>query len=309
MNGVIKDYFTFSGKERIAIIILLLLIGSFISLPYFYSAKKKKPLPDQELRMQMAQLQPQGRQQDFTGGRNEDDWQQQYPVSSNLTPQKFELFDFDPNTLDAGGWKKLGLSDKTIHTIFNFRNKGGKFHTPEDLRKIWGLKKEEADRMIPYAKVNNPLPHPFIDYRSGFKRAVTTEIPLPVDVNTATPEQLMQLPGMDHSIPYRIIRFREQLRGFWDLEQIKQTYGMSDSVYKIIRPFLKIDSTTLPKININACTVTQLNREPYISRTIAQAIILYRNHHGVYQKVEDIKKIAFLTNEMFQKIAPYLTIQ
>ncbi|ULT43472.1 hypothetical protein KRR40_08600 [Niabella defluvii] len=34
------------------------------------------------------------------------------------------LFSFDPNTLDADGFKKLGLRDKTIRTLLNYRNKG-----------------------------------------------------------------------------------------------------------------------------------------------------------------------------------------
>ena len=36
------------------------------------------------------------------------------------TKPEGELFAFDPNILDAAGWKKLGLRDKTINTIQNF---------------------------------------------------------------------------------------------------------------------------------------------------------------------------------------------
>ncbi len=305
MNRIIKDYFTFSAKERIAVTILLLLIGGFIALPYLFQPEKKKPPEDAALHAQLAQLQQPSRQQD---GKNEEDWQQPYQASSDITPQQYELFSFDPNTLEAKDWKRLGLSDKTIHTILNYRSKGGKFRTPEDLRKIWGLKKEIADRIVPFAKLP-PLPvRPFNAY--GQRQMISVPpITTPLDINTATPQQLMQVPGMDHSIPYRIISYRDKLGGFFNPDQVKQTYGMNDSVYRLIRPFLKTDSTTIPKININTCTVYQLNREPVISRNIAQAIIIYRNHHGAYQQVTDIRKIAFLTEEMFQKIAVYLTVQ
>jgi competence protein ComEA len=49
MKRIIKDYFTFSKKERTAIIILLLLIACFIAAPYLYSVKRKPPVINQAL--------------------------------------------------------------------------------------------------------------------------------------------------------------------------------------------------------------------------------------------------------------------
>ena len=66
---------------------------------------------------------------------------------------KQELFFFDPNTLAEDGFVKLGLSQKIIHTLINYRNKGGYFKTPEDIRKIYGLSKADADRLIPYIRI------------------------------------------------------------------------------------------------------------------------------------------------------------
>ena len=310
MNRIIREYFTFSKKERVAVIILLSLIGGFIALPYlFLSTKTVNPVADKELITQLAKLQ-QNRPKEITNNK-EGELLQTYQSSIDTPPLKFELFPFDPNTIDPTVWKRLGLSDKTIHTILNYRNKGGKFRSAEDIRKIWGLRKEEADRIIPYAKVaitqNQSTYYHSINKQVAYK---TATIPTsPFDINTASPQDLMQIPGMDHSIPYKIIRFRDKLGGFWDVQQVKQTYGMTDSLYKVILPFLKIEKTTLRKININSCSVNELNREPFISHTIAQAIIIYRNQHGSYQNIEDIKKIAFLTEEMFQKIMPYLTVQ
>lgn len=308
MKRFIKEYFTFSKKERVAVCILLFLICGFIALPYLFTPKTVTVVADKELTDQIAQLQKNG---SSATDKNEEGGQQTYQPSLNTAPPAFELFPFDPNTIDSNGWKKLGISDKTIHTIVNYRNKGGKFRSPEDIRKIWGLRKEDADRIIPYAKVA------VTQYQSTYTHSINksivykaASIPVaPLDINTATPQELMQIPGMDHSIPYKIVRFREKLGSFWDVQQVKQTYGMSDSLYQVILPFLKIEKTTLQKININSCNITELNREPFISRQIAQAIIIYRNQHGNYQNIEDIKKIVFLTQEIFEKISPYLTVK
>ena len=152
MKRIIREYFTFSKKERVAVIILLSLIGGFIALPYlFLSTKTVKSAADKELIAQLAKLQ-QNRPPEITN-KNEGEVQQTYQSSTDIKPLKFESFPFDPNTIDNTGWKRLGLSDKIIHTILNYRNKGGKFRSAEDIRKIWGLRKEDADRIIPYAKV------------------------------------------------------------------------------------------------------------------------------------------------------------
>ena len=50
---------------------------------------------------------------------------------------------------------KLGLSQKIIHTLINYRSKGGYFKTPEDIRKIYGLSKTDADRLIPYVRITS----------------------------------------------------------------------------------------------------------------------------------------------------------
>ncbi len=79
----------------------------------------------------------------------------QYDRNSNnyYTKSKGELFYFDPNTLSAEGWKRLGLRDKTIGTIQNYLSKGGKFRKPEDVSKIYGLFPNEYERIAPYIKI------------------------------------------------------------------------------------------------------------------------------------------------------------
>ncbi len=304
MKRIMKEYFTFSKKERIAVIILLCLIAAFLAAPYFLEKEKQKPIIDTALQEQLIKL-----QQNNT-----------YSVSNNKVEinndsssiNKVDFFVFDPNTIDAEGWKKLGLNDRLIATILNYRNKGGKFRTAEDIRKIWGLKKEDADRLIPFVQIQSTTDN-YNNYTNNYnysknKSSSQKKITTPIDINIATAEELMQLPGMNHSLPFRIINYREKLGSFVNLQQIKAAYGMTDSIYQLINPYLKIDLNTIKKININTASEYELSLNPNISRDIAKAIIIYRNQHGNYQKLEDLKKIVFINEEMFQKIVPYLTV-
>ena len=130
-----------------------------------------------------------------------------------------------------------------------------------------------------------------------------------VDINTATVEQLRNIPGMGNGLLYRILKYKERLGGFMTIEQVKETYGMSDSAFVLMQPFLKLFSPIITKININTATDYDLSGHPYIERNVAKAIVLYRIQHGNYQTINDIMKIVFIKEPLFQKIAPYLTVQ
>ena len=303
MKQLLKDYFSFSKKETVAAIILVVLIGGFIVLPYVYKTNNSKPVLDKNLQDQVAKVQ----QTPTVSDSVDEGSRQSFQPSNTVIETKFALFEFDPNTLDAAGWKRLGVRDKTINTIFNYRSKGGKFRKPEDISKIWGLRPIEAERIIPYARINTPQSNyaksTFTSYEPS-KKVISI-----IDINTASVNDMRNIPGMENGMQYRIVKFREKLGGFISLEQVKETYGMSDSAFEAMQPYIKFVPTAVVKLNINTASDMELNVHPYITKPVAKAIALYRTQHGNYQLIADIKKIAFIKEDVFQKIAPYLTVE
>lgn len=301
---IVKDYFSFSKKEGIAAIVLALLISFFIALPYLIKSEKKKPVIDKVMLEEITKLQ--------SGKPNNDSTHANYKAYPNYSsPNKqenatFEPFNFDPNTVDEAGWHKLGLRDKTIHTMMNYRSKGGQFRQPDDVKKIWGLRPEEASRIMPYVHIVGMAD----DKKKGYTPYKASLLkPKIVDINTATVEQLRNIPGMGNGLLYRILKYKERLGGFLTIEQVKETYGMSDSAFVLMQPFLKLNSPIITKININTATDYDLSSHPYLERNVAKAIVLYRIQHGDYQTINDIMKIVFIKEPLFQKISPYLTVQ
>lgn len=310
MKKVIKQYLTFSKRDTIAAAAVVVLFALFIALPSFFSDKKKKVPVDENLVKQIDALQQQSNEKrQYNKSSNQlDDWSQNYTANYSNAEVQGMLFTFNPNTLDADGWKRLGLREKTINTILNYRSKGGKFKQPEDLRKIWGLKKEEADRIIPYAQISDNTVASASNNYAQNKSTIPTKAML-FDANTATVEQLKSIPGIGYSLPYKIISFREKLGGFLNMLQLKETYGMTDSIFNAVLPYLHVLPTEIKKLNINLATEYELNAHPYIDKTVAKAMIIYRNQHGGYKSVNDVRKIVFISEELFNKISPYLTIQ
>ena len=154
-KAIWKDYFSFSKKERIAVVILLIIIVVFIVLPFFFSPHFKNPVVDLKLQQQLLALQNAKQPTDTIADSAEVYKESQHITTKKSTINNANLFYFDPNTLDLAGWQRIGLQDKTINTILNYRKKGGRFRQPEDLRKIYSLQKEEADLLIPYVQIKS----------------------------------------------------------------------------------------------------------------------------------------------------------
>ena len=227
---------------------------------------------------------------------------------------KGELFFFDPNSIQASEWKRLGLRDKTIKTIENYLSKGGHFYKPEDLKKIYGLYDDDYERLKPYVKIESSPSKPNGDFVSSQSKdeiqptktyAASYSI---IDVNVADTAAFISLPGIGNKLAARIVTFREKLGGFYSIDQIGETYGLPDSTFQKIKQWLKLDNPSVKKININTATVDEMKTHPYIKYSLANPIDSYRNEHGLFSKVEDIKKVMAVTDEIYKKIAPYLTI-
>ena len=128
-----------------------------------------------------------------------------------------------------------------------------------------------------------------------------------MDINTADSIALIALPGIGSKLSRRIINFRDKLGGFYKVEQIGETFGLADSTFHTIKDYIEINTREIRKININTASVEEMKLHPYLRFSIANAIVQYRAQHGNFVNVADIKKIMIITEEVFEKIIPYLT--
>jgi competence protein ComEA len=59
---------------------------------------------------------------------------------------------------------------------------------------------------------------------------------------------------------------------------------------------------------LNECSKDELKMHPYIKWPLANAIIEYRNQHGPYKQLKELKNIVLINDSIFSKIAPYLSL-
>ena len=63
------------------------------------------------------------------------------------------------------------------------------------------------------------------------------------------------------------------------------------------------------KININTADSTELQKLPTIGPALAQKIIDYRETHGPFEKIEDIKKVKGIGTIKFNRIKNQITVR
>ena len=318
---LVTDYFSFTRRDRIAIITLLLIISGVFFLPKMLS-HINPPNPTKADTAWIAAIKKieqreAGNDQQYKKYDDDNNTAYQYDRSANnyYGKSKGELFYFDPNTLATEGWQKLGLRDKTIHTIQNYLSKGGHFKKPEDLQRIYGLFPNEYERIAPYIKLETTdesnsnrsfTDKPLNENQPAKNYASRYTI---IDINSADTTAFIALPGIGSKLAARIINFRDKLGGFYSIAQVGETFGLPDSTFQKIKQYLRLENISYRKININTATIDELKAHPYIKWSLANPIVAYRNEHGPFSKVEDIKKVMAVTDEIYNKIAPYLTVQ
>lgn len=316
-NKQLPEYLSFTRKERVGIICVVMIMLAWPLMPYFLEVLGTSEPPDhKDFEKEIAQLklqeQDSTRQSAYRNYPENNPYHQPSEKNNYNNATRGTLFYFDPNTISVDDWKKLGVREKTANTIRNYISKGGRFYKPEDIGKIWGLHKDEVQKLLPYVRIEGKQTsdkNKYPDWEKGKTYEKPTYSIVPVDINRSDTAAFIALPGIGSKLAARIVAFREKLGGFYKIEQLAETYGLPDSTFQKIKSRLVISISNIKKLNINTATIDELKAHPYLRYNIANAIVQYRMQHGNFSSVNDIKKIMMITDEIFDKAAPYLTIK
>ncbi|MFN0276588.1 MAG: helix-hairpin-helix domain-containing protein [Chitinophagales bacterium] len=217
--------------------------------------------------------------------------------------QNFTLFLFNPNTISKEQWVQLGIKDYVADRLVNFVSKGGKFKTPEDLLKTYGFQQQDYERLKDYMlfdDADTQIPQQKTQTVISSQKQIT-------EINIASKDQLIAL-GFSNYNANGIITYREQLGGFYKLDQLKDVYKIDLTTLNDALPFLKINNTNIQKININTASFEQLEKHAYISEKVALAIVDYRNTKGNFIILSELQSVKGIYPELFEKLKPYLTL-
>jgi competence ComEA-like helix-hairpin-helix protein len=331
MKDWLMQFLVFSRKERLGLAVLLFLIGCVWLLPEFFGSFKK---PDKEIleKADSARIALTGKNANGELGSlkifplfpfdpntlDEEGWKK-----LGIRPKTIGII---KNYLSKGGRFREPSDLAKIYSLrpdesarlipyVTIKNIHYSIDWPERNNSIYddrgySRKKKKPNEIPPY-KGDYSTPYksarsiPWENKNRDNHYRVRRETP-DIDINTADTSLFIALPGIGNRLAARIIIFREKLGGFHKVEQLSEVYGLQDSVFRLIRPFLLLRDSGLRKIQINSAGFESLNEHPYIQFAEARAIVQYRKQHGSFNNFSDLMKINILTHEWIEKIGPYL---
>lgn len=290
IKSVWKEYLTLSMRERRGLSILLgILLFQLLFLFYLNNVDLKYPYPDFET---VKKLQSEISNEGLVINSS--------AKSFNATS---ELYFFDPNKLSAEQWMSFGLSQKQSASVLNYIKKGGKFRTKKDVLKIYGMDEKLYGILLPYISLPDSIVKERSQYQIKEKRKYD-----PVDINVADSIQLEELKGIGPTLASRIVRYRDKLGGFVNDEQLREVYGVNDTLFRLIREQVIVKDNNIRSVFLNSDSFPVLAAHPYIGRKLAGMILNYRKQHKRFESADELRNLPLLTDEIFRKLAPYLKV-
>lgn len=306
------DFFYFSRSERRATILLAVCIVAFLLGGHLFSLYRKKTAASVE---EYAMLQQRDRMEyeDFLSSietieetlperRSRQHYERREPV---LSP-------FDPNTADSITFCRLGLPGWMARNILRYRAHGGKFRTPADFRKIYGLTDEQYNALLPYIRITlaadtmkpdgKHVPQLLVRADSdSLPRIVKYTAGTVIELNAADTVELKKIPGIGSGIARLIVGYRQRLGGFYSIEQLREISLDSEQ----LRPWLSIDTTLIRRIDLNRVGVEQLRNHPYINFYQAKAIVEWRKKNGPLRNLKPFVLYEEFSEEDMERIGRY----
>ncbi len=311
MSGIkqhIKNTLAFSAREQtaiIAIIVLLVLALVFSLFPNLVTGSARSidySRFDASIRAYYTEIRIRDSLESL---QSSFDFMQ---PDKSAAEQKLQPFPFNPNGLPEEQWRKLGMADHQIRMIKNFEQKGGRFYRKEDLRRIYAISDAEYQLLEPYIVI--PAAERSISARAEEPPVPTEEVDpfegLSVDVNTAGIDELVQLPQIGQWFAERIIRYRDALGGFRQLDQLLEVQRMDTMRLAIIRPYITFDTAVIVKKKVNNDDFKSLLSHPYISFELTRLIVNQRERRGQLSSWEQMNGLPGADTLVQPKLRFYL---
>lgn len=253
------------------------------------------------------------------------------PVSENS--QKYETRNTDGkkpylvniNTATSRQLQELsGIGESKAAAIIEYREMHGGFSDISELLNVSGIGESIFENIRNNITVGDVPPKETTSPETS-KPSPTAPAQIPVvNINTASIEELQQLPGIGSAKAMAIVQYRSVFGDFTDINEIKNVNGIGESVFEGIRDHITVGNVSprpventpqAPEepeeiyVDLNTATKSELCKLPGIGEVKAQAIIDYREANGDFYSIEEIKNVRGIGDKTFESIREYIYVE
>lgn len=237
--------------------------------------------------------------------------------------QQSETFPFDPNTADSTTFLRLGLAPWQVRSIYKYRARGGRYHRPEDFKRLPGMTPELWNRLASFVRIGEAFRYyeredldrernagrvagrdaerlsedsSSYPYQEKFSEVVQ------LDLNAVDSATLKKVPGIASYRARQILNYRDRLGGFVSSDQLSEVEGVPAE----LQEWFTVKKGVFRKINLNSASVGQLARHPYVGSARAKAIVNYRRAQGRIRSLADLSLLPDFSPELIARLEPYV---
>ncbi|MFM6942525.1 MAG: helix-hairpin-helix domain-containing protein [Aquirufa sp.] len=155
------------------------------------------------------------------------------------------------------------------------------------------------------------MPRKFEKHKNAWAAYKTVSRKLPkkqqaIDINTADSAAWVALNGIGPGFAKRIITYRDKLGGFYQVDQLKEVYGLDSIWVKENKAILKVGAGVYRFLKINQVEWKDF-RHPYLPYGQSKVVLAYRKQHGPLKDFETLLQIQLLDQVAWRRLKPYLS--
>lgn len=201
----------------------------------------------------------------------------------------------------------------------------------KEVFKIPFISADDLERII--IRYKNEV-KPITQYENLYEE-LSKKAEISVNINTIRVDELARVPGLNYNIAQQIIKIRNEIKYFKELNEVKEILvksGVSETYYdNYLKKIFTIGvenrmfnfssvslaenkevqknsgSRNIVQLNLNSVNAEDLRNIPELNEIESQMIIAYRNRYGKFRSIDDLKNVPDIENK-FDRIKNYFTV-
>ena len=215
---------------------------------------------------------------------------------------------FDPNTADSTLLVTVGMKPWMAHNLLRYRQAGKVFRKKDELRSLYGMNDSLYATLEPYIQIDSVVSGEKGGENAGLVLSNTyPKRDTVLELNTADTTELMLLRGVGRYTAIQIIKYRNDLGGYYAVEQLYEIREIPAERVDSLIPHLLVDTTRIEPIQVNHASIRRLQRHPYISYRQAEQVYDLRRSKIRLRSMSELAGI--FTEDEQQKLRPYMLFE